>query len=158
MSRLDSFLFLCRCLAPNDADSVLVTEIRSGRLSWEQVVAIASGHLVTPILYWSLEKKGLLGELPEELCSYLEAIFDLNRQRNQQILDQLVEVAALLNTLGVEIVLLKGAASLAADLYGDMGVRCLSDLDLLVPQDALKDCVCALEADGYSSLDPKLFG
>ncbi len=150
MNRPPALAFLGRALSPVDAGSV--GELRDdfgGPLAWESVVELASHHLVTPTLYRSLDAKGLLSELPAEVRSYLEAVHELNGERNRRISDQLRGIVAALNAAGIEPVLLKGAAYLAADLYGDPAARLIGDIDLLVPGDELPAAVAALATIGY---------
>ena len=50
---------------------------------------------------------------------FFEAVLTLNRSRNQTIVASLAHVVSVLNTAGIEPVLLKGAAHLANGLYPD---------------------------------------
>jgi len=57
----------------------------------------------------------------------------------------------MLNGIGVEPILLKGAAHLASGLYPDPAVRFLYDIDLLVPDDRALECWLLLLAAGYET-------
>lgn len=117
---------------------------------------MASQHFVTPALYWLLHQTPLWEDLPDDVRNYLQAIYSLNRDRNNALRHQLLEMIDTLSPLGVEPVLLKGAISLADALYPDIGIRVMSDVDLMVPPDRLRDCVSALHADRYSQAVPIL--
>jgi hypothetical protein len=118
-------------------------------VAWESVIELASRHLVSPALYEGFVSKGLLPELPAEVRSYLEAVHELNRERNRRIAGQLHEIIAALNRAGIEPVLLKGVAYLAGDLYRDPAARVIGDIDLLVSGEELPAAVAALAAIGY---------
>ncbi len=88
--------------------------------------------------------------------SYLEAVHELNGERNRRIAGQLQEILAALNAAGIEPVLLKGVAYLAADLYRDPAARVIGDIDLLVLDDQLAAAVAALKAIGYTEAGPAI--
>jgi hypothetical protein len=76
----------------------------------------------------------------------------LNRQRNERLLNEAVELAAILNEIGVVPVFLKGAAHLLSGLYPDAAHRVMVDLDALVPADRLSDCAARLRGREYDLL------
>ncbi|MFC1452242.1 nucleotidyltransferase family protein, partial [Verrucomicrobiota bacterium] len=157
MNRLEGFLFLCRCLAEStDSEPpgcCLADEITRGRIDWETVVDVASRHGITVTLYCALRNKGLLDVLPPDLLPYLEAVHELNGDRNRRLIDQAFEVAAILNRAGVEPILLKGPGNLLSGLYDDPGLRIAGDLDVLVPEARATECFEAMTAAGYRLVD-----
>ena len=76
--------------------------IGSGNLDWEQIVQISTGQFVFPTLYLQLKRAGLSEDLPADLVEYMEEFTSLNRERNQQILEQALELISLLNQKGIE--------------------------------------------------------
>jgi Uncharacterised nucleotidyltransferase len=151
MNRQADLAFLGRALSPLHAETVgaLSDNIGGATLVWESVVELASRQLVTPAVHHGLAEKALLGELPAEVRNYLEAVHELNGERNRRIADQLQGIVATLNAAGIEPVLLKGVAYLVGDLYRDPAARVIGDIDLLVTGDQLPDAVAALAAGGY---------
>jgi len=153
MNRLQMFQFLCQCLAPAAPDSAatqrLAQRLAQEPITWGPVIYLANAHLVAPTLGYALAQKGLFDRLPPEVQDYLTTLRALTRQRNQRLRQQLVTVGAELNALGVEPLLLKGAAGLLRGLYPDATVRLINDLDLAVPAERLDACLAALTAMGY---------
>jgi len=157
--RIKALFFISRCLAKDpqpESIAALRTEILSGQLSWEAVVSLANGQLVTPALWAALKKKGLTEELPVELHDYLEELHQLNVERNAHLQTQLLEAVKKLNSINISPVLLKGALHLVTDMYGDPGARIMSDIDLLVPGEDTKRCMAALQELGYRAHEEKL--
>lgn len=155
MNRKDAFLFLTRCLAPGDHEANLAAEITAGRVCWERVVEIASEYWMTLVLYHELDQKHLLDLLPlsdrNDLLEYFQAIHAVNAARNRGLLAHAEEVVRMLNGIGVEPILLKGAAHLASGLYPDPALRFMYDIDLLVPDDRALECWLLLLAAGYET-------
>jgi hypothetical protein len=158
--RLAALKFISRCLTEDigaEAIERLKLEIRSGRLSWGVVVGLANDHLLAPALWVALIKKGLAEEIPEDLSSYLRELHVLSKERNAHLQTQLLETVKQLNRINIVPVLLKGAAHLVRDIYGDSGVRIMTDIDLLVPRDELEKGLDALQQLGYRAEDGKVF-
>ena len=149
MNRFDAFLFLTRCLSSGDHRDRLAEEIAAGRVCWERVIEIASHYWMTLALYQELREKRLLDLLPGDLLDYFASIHEGNRVRNRGILKHAGELAGMLNRIGVEPILLKGAGHLASGLYRDPAARFMSDIDILVPNDRALDCWRLLVSSGY---------
>ncbi len=118
--------------------------------SWEILIEASSHQLVTPALAWSMRG----ADCPPDIHDYLDAVLTLNRSRNQTILATLSRVTGVLNGLGIEPVLLKGAAHLATGLYPDPGVRIVGDIDLLVPAEGAADAAAMLADIGFDRAGP----
>jgi len=135
-SRRDDLLALAQCLrgsVPASAD-------------WERLLALANRTLATPALAEAL--RGNRG-VPGEVHSFLQEIERRSIRRNMLLRGQLEEALLRLNQVGVTPILLKGTAMLAEKPAGTFS-RILSDLDLLLPQDALEPAIAALGELGYS--------
>ena len=118
---------------------------------WEQVVAGASAHHVLAAFAAAIDDLGLAHRLEPDLRDFLAAVHRWNGTRNRALRRQLGEVVTLLNGIGVEPVLLKGAIRLVDGLYPDPGWRMMHDLDLLVPPDRRVDAMAALHRGSYAT-------
>lgn len=147
--------FLCHCLR---LDGYAARELaQTGDWSWEQLFQTATDEDVLPTLAAVLNE-GVDICAPPEISDFLSAVLELNRQRNQHIWQDLKATARLLNGVGIEPVLLKGAAYVACGVYPDPGARYLLDLDLLVPEPQLDDAVRHLIDNGYVEDQNDRFG
>jgi hypothetical protein len=152
--RIAALRFITSCLSEDgrpEAISSLRAEIGSGKLSWEAVVSLANDHLLTPALWVTLNRKGLVEELPDDLCHYLRELHQLSKERNAHLQTQLLEAVQQLNSINIVPVLLKGAMHLVSDVYSDTGVRIMSDIDLLVAREDVDKCLTALKELGYQT-------
>jgi len=150
----ETFAFLCAVLSrapPGLRREALGQAVATGRLSWPWLVRLASEHQVAPGVHAALARCGLAEHLPADLLDFFEAMAALNRERNLNIRSEALALAGLLNGLAVTPVFLKGGAELLSGLGRDPGERPLLDLDVLVPAQALGDCVRLLQRHGYVS-------
>jgi hypothetical protein len=128
--------------------------ICSRGIDWERVVGRASAQYVLPALAAALRDLDLIRSLDEELGTFLQAVHAANLERNRELRDELSDAVGVLNRVGIEPVLLKGAIRLVDGLYPDGGWRMLRDLDLLVPKTSLPEAVRAFEEAGYAACGP----
>lgn len=93
---------------------------------------------------------GLMAQIPEQPRRHLESAANLalRQQRELRWEVQLIEEA--MARTGVAVVLLKGAAYAMGGLAAARG-RMMSDIDILVPRDALPDVESALMMRGWVS-------
>lgn len=145
---------LCRCLAgaltqPAAASALLPDLLPASPSEWEAVLRLSSAHLATPQLRWALHAQGLFSQLQPDMAEYLEAVYTLNLDRNRQCEDQLAQFIALLNSIGVRPVMLKGAAAIVGELYPTSGERMICDLDVLIPARSLPEILDRLAGVGY---------
>jgi hypothetical protein len=143
-----------RCLADCLAlDAVLEHTLRHGQVDWRQIIWLASGHLVTPSLSASLQRRGWLPLLPPAVADYLDAFRQLNRERNAIFRQELEAIAAVLNQRGLEPLLLKGANALLPDTYPGAVDRMLGDLDLYLPESQHPEALHVLRELDYEPAD-----
>lgn len=145
MSRWATFETLCALLAPA-ASAPTEWPQEPGDWDWDALVALASEHLVTPALARPVAR---LATAPEDARRYFDTIHHLNARRNAIMLDATAAMVDGLREVGIEPLLLKGAASLVADLYDDPAERILGDIDLLVRPARVGAAATRLHALGY---------
>lgn len=145
------FSVLCRCLTGALGQPLSEVDLPCNAGEWEKVLKLSGQHLVTPSVRWALREQGRFSELPADVADYLDAVHELNLLRNRECEQQLHDVIALLGGIGVQPVLLKGAAAIAGGLYPTSGERMISDLDILVSSDRLADAVDVLAEAGYQT-------
>ena len=98
--------------------------------------------------------KGLHEDLPDELKYYLSGLHNLNLQRNGLIKQQTEEIITSLNRVGIEPILLKGAALLFTNAFSDFGYRILADIDMMVLATDIEESWKTLSSLGYRVHDP----
>ncbi len=119
-----------------------------------KLVEIANYEFLTSAFFYQLDKNNFFKtNSDEELFTYLNEIFRLNTNRNTQIVSQLKEIVSLLSSAGIEPLLLKGSASLVENDYEHIGIRYLSDIDLMVHPEQIEEAYTLLMDAGYKKVD-----
>jgi len=149
ISRENRLLLHClqASISGNRGDNI--TDIISLPLNWEEVLASASRHDVAPLLYRSITNIVKDHDIPQEVMVRLRIAYRDNLARNMYLYAELRRILEVLHNNDVQVIFLKGAA-LAKTVYGDIGLRPMSDVDILVRRENLSNAVELLFQMGYS--------
>ena len=161
MTNIELFYFTGKCLTIEEHPGFrkeIIDTITTDSFDWEKFIELCSNNLILPVIYLKFKSHEILEYLPEEVSEFLKEIYDLNQERNNQILNQLREVTNILNENNIFPLYLKGAGHLLDGLYADIGERMIGDIDMLVPE---KDYIIAanliIQKLGYSADIPEYF-
>lgn len=102
------------------------------RAEWLLRVALAENEGVAPLLYWHFRQQGWPAGTPDEAHTRLTKAFYAASAQNALLLAELDRIAAALQDENITVAAVKGAA-LVYQLYPNIGLRPMGDIDLLVP-------------------------
>ncbi len=109
-------------------------EILEKPLAWDVVLFFAWLHSVAPLLYRHLKRLDVLSRIPHEASRRLLQLSHRVSFRNRRYAKALEEVLDVLEGAGIPVIVLKGI-SLVELIYGDLSLRPLIDLNLVVPEE-----------------------
>ncbi|MGD2147174.1 MAG: nucleotidyltransferase family protein [Anaerolineae bacterium] len=126
--------------------------------AWERLIALARREGVAPLLYHGTRPPAP-GLLPDWVLEELHLDYVRTARKNTLWFTGLEEALRLLAQQGVPVILLKGAA-LAEGLYGNLALRPMADIDLLVHERHVPLALESLSDLGYrysgdSNLQPQ---
>ena len=105
--------------------------MQCSQVAWNDLAHEATVNRLAPLLYYSLTKFPRT-DVPDVVLEKLRTVYYATAARNMQMHEQLKQVTDALDEIGVRYILLKGAA-LIQDVYeGNMGLRPMSDIDILI--------------------------
>lgn len=117
-------------------------------VDWDAVARQARLHRLEPLLYAALRDEDCL---PDDVEAEWREAYLTTALRNAVILHALDTVAAQLGEAGIPVIVLKGAA-LAQTVYGNVALRPMHDLDLLVRPAHAARALQVLASLGYRRL------
>ncbi len=120
---------------------------------WQEFQVIAAHQRVTPLVFYRLKKKGLDQAVPSDVYASLKDVYQQNIMRIMKISGQSRRVLKALNTAGIPTIARKGIV-LANSIYESIGLREMSDFDLLVPQEKLAEAFEIITGMGYKPAQP----
>lgn len=155
MTYKESLFFIGQCLTINHEEhnkEIVENKLKANNIDWESVVKVSTSHYVFPALYCNLKKANFLHFLPSDLVSYMKHITDLNRERNEQIINQAKEINKLLLANKITPVFLKGTGNLLEGLYDDIAERMVGDIDFIISKDEYPKAIKTLYDFGYKKV------
>lgn len=126
----------------------LATSLRLA--DWDVVIRQARNANLSARIAADLDARGLLPNVPRGPRQHLVAARAVGARQHIATLSEIERVRRALGEFGIRLVLLKGAAYLAAGLPVSRG-RVFGDIDLLVPRTALPGAESALMMHGWIS-------
>jgi hypothetical protein len=112
------------------------TEILNGidinDVNFENLIKLASGHLMLPALFFNIDKKKVSYLFPEDFIAYIKNIYAINKARNTLLLAEAKELSELLYKHNINHIFLKGTALLLSNVFEDIGERMISDIDFII--------------------------
>ena len=137
------------------AERLLAAALGGARLpadarEWERLIRIAREANLLGTLAMRLRDAGTLASIPSEPRAHFVAAEVTSKAQEAAVHREFAELRAALAGVGVPVVLLKGAAYLAAGLPAARG-RMFSDVDILVPKHALPKVESALMLAGFGT-------
>jgi len=95
MNNKELHYFIGSCLAldqnPNYKE-IIILQIQENSINWNSFVRICSNNLILQTIWVKFRDHGIASQIPPELASYLEEIYNMNLNRNKQILNQIYEL------------------------------------------------------------------
>jgi hypothetical protein len=116
---------------------------------WERLNALAQRHGVAPMLYATLKKRAITP--PPAIADQLRQIYLASASRNLHLFQELGKILRALQSANIAVIPLKGAC-LAQAIYGNIALRPMGDVDLLVKPDEMARALDVLRALGYASV------
>lgn len=146
-------LFACARWPQRDADRALIRELAQELLDWERFLRLVQHHRIVPIV-----ARHLLGALGEEAPIAAEPVLaelkrgaSANAIQAMRLLSELRRVLMTLRENGICVRVMKGLP-LAQQLFGDISLRSVGDIDLLIDSNQTLRADSALRALGYGSV------
>jgi len=101
---------------------------------WDDFIMAAGRHGVAPLLYHHLSTSHLDMQIPDRVMGTLRKAYLENAARNMGLYHKLGKLLEHLRHEDIPVIVLKGA-HLAALVYGNIALRPMSDVDILVHQE-----------------------
>ena len=106
--------------------------------NFSNLVKLSSSHLILPLLFKKIKKNKKIDFFEKQFIDYLSKIYEINFNRNRELIFEAEEIKKLLITNGIKFEFIKGTKYLAENVYDDIGTRMIGDIDLLVSEDDKK--------------------
>ncbi|MBU0511571.1 MAG: nucleotidyltransferase family protein [Chloroflexi bacterium] len=128
-----------------------VTAETFSETDWQRIVELAQEQGVAPLLYAWLKESGRAPS--SAIAQRLREIYLASALRNMRLFQELANILHALQAIGIPAIPLKGAC-LAEVVYGNIALRPMGDVDLLVKPADLAKALDVLYTLGYAAENP----
>jgi len=135
-----------------DDNHSLEKQLETSNIDWENLVKIASKHLVLTTIFCRLKQKDVLHHIPKDLEQYLEDLTCINRNRNTRLIEEAYTIVQIFKKHNIQYVFIKGMAILLGNYYKDIGERMIGDFDILISNEDIEKAFEILKKEGYNEL------
>lgn len=122
------------------------------KINLKILIKILSQHLIIPTFYYKIRQKNLLELFPIDFIDYISQIYDINKNRNKVLIEELHFIEDLFKSNSKKIIFLKGSSFLLNKYYSDPGVRMIGDIDFLIQEKDKLGIEKILEEKGYEKM------
>ena len=149
MNSIEQKIFACSTeLHPDPSQQLRMRHLMSRDMDVDHLINMAIDEGLAGLLYKNLMKSGTLETLGHKQRERLQSIYYQTVLFNLRLIHDLKEVLHLLNQKKIQVVLLQGIA-LMQQIYVDIGLRPMTDIDLWVLQDDYSSLINILSSQGY---------
>lgn len=147
----DKFILNAARLNLSQENISVLKEISSNGIDWDSFEKKASMHGVSTFIYYSLTNQCLSDLIPEIILNNFKRRYYATAIRNMQLLEKLKKIAY--NTK-CRLILLKGM-DLIQNLYPNIAIRSMSDIDILVEKENTQRLWNSLKNIGFLEMSNK---
>jgi len=144
---------LLDCLSRKSPDEVQMSLEQMNTAKWQQLLEQSQQYGVTPLLYSILEPLSPNINIPPQITEKLRNIYLQSAGRNTILYNQLGKLLIVFRKNNKPVILLKGAY-LAEKAYGNIALRPMQDIDLLIRKQDIPEVCKILNESDYSPLKP----
>jgi hypothetical protein len=148
----DKLIMAAARLNPTENELLAYHELAALVTDWDYFVGIAIHSGTASLLHRNLSLIKDLNIIPKKVKLALQQIYFKTLSRNINIYEHFREIVPALSAQNIHVIALKGIF-LAENLYKDIGLRHLSDIDLLVRSEEIEKAGNILISCGYSPVD-----
>lgn len=134
LSSEDKLLLYCSRINMTEDAEQKIEEILSEALDWDYIVDYSQNQGISPLVYWNLSKISNGKGVSHEAIKSLEKMYYNNLARNMILYDELKKILMAFKKADIDSIVLKGAF-LAKEIYKNIGLRPMSDIDLLIREE-----------------------
>ena len=120
---------------------------------WANFLNLASEQRIRPLLYHQMKQRELVRLFPENVVQDLRSAYKNTTTRNLILLRELHNISKAFQESGIAVIVLKGM-HLLNQVYGNISLREMTDIDLLVNLESLGRSAHILENLGFEARYP----
>jgi len=143
------FTVTCCCVHPDAGRIAEINSMLSEKLNWDSILKLASLHGLSGLIYNCIKQCQNKKLVPHDILEEFKNKYRKTAYKNLIFINEYNNITADFNSKNIKILPLKGIAFLK-ELYHNIGLRSLSDIDILVKKKDLNLAEKTLQEMGYT--------
>jgi hypothetical protein len=115
---------------------------------WRSLLDLAEEQNVRGLVYYRLKDRGLEFALPQDIQRELLTVYRQTAANNLGFVGDLYRIVTVFQVNAIHVIVLKGVY-MASEVYGNLALREMDDIDLLVPLNQIEQAAKLLQTLGY---------
>ncbi len=151
----DSIILYCCCAQPLPEQIKTIDQKLSGSIDWDYICHIAKYHNISSLIYNNLSLCNNRSIIPSNVYEKLHKEYTTTAIINLLFIREYEQIVKALNIQNIKLIPLKGISFLK-DLYANIALRSLMDIDILIQQQDTLSAQNILKDMGYEII-PHMF-
>ena len=152
LSPEDNLILSCVKIHPTEAELACINNLILNVKHWDYLKKCIIERGIAPLLYVKLPVLSNSSKIPEHVITSLKKTYYLTLSRSVKLHEAFRNIAEAFTRERIPFVALKGIY-LSEWLYKDIGLRQISDIDLLIHEEDSNKCFSILDDLGYYPFD-----
>lgn len=141
-------LLLCATSTVSPERKARISQLAAGTIDWKYMLELAEFHNIAPLIARNLAENIDAGGIPQTYLGRFDRIYKNTLYRNMVLSNELANILAAFSRQGIAAIVLKGT-TMTEQLYGNPGLRTVSDIDILLKYDEIPQAESILRDIGY---------
>jgi hypothetical protein len=141
-------LLLCATSSVAPERKERISQLAAGAVDWKYVLELAEFHNIAPLIARNLAENIAAGGIPQAYLERFDRIYKNSLYRSMVLSNELANILMAFSRQGIAAIVLKGT-TMTEQLYGNPGLRIVSDIDILLKLDEIPQAESILRDIGY---------
>lgn len=143
-------ILYCSRLVINEFIKQKIKELLlKNRIDWDKVISTADQQQILPFLYYNLNLLNFKNFIPKNIFLVMQNCFYSNLVRNSTIEKEILLFLTLINREKIDVIPFRGF-DLEHNLYNNLGLRIMADIDILIKEKDLDKIKAVLDKLNYN--------
>jgi len=146
------FRLILAYLSATDADTRKrdIERLLQQKPAWDEFLSLCMRHKVAQQIYYRMDSEEKAA-LPESVSAELKDHYQKNRRRAMEFISETIRLLGIFKKNRISVLSIKGP-ELAQWVYGDVGVRHVGDLDLLISPEDFDKADRLIQEEAYEAV------
>lgn len=142
-------ILLCARIKVDSSTQKEIEQLLNNPINWAEVIETSNRHTILPLIYYNLNKIEPKASIPPDTLFILKNSYYSNIDRNTKLWKEFSSTLKSINDAGLKVILLRGIIFIE-ELYHNLGLRAMTDIDILIKENEIAKVKTVLLQSDYT--------